>query len=66
MPLPTLPEELYLHIFTFVEPQDLWLSIRLVSRSFNRMIESHIKTDTLLKFVIGINYTLGSGTTHHW
>ncbi|GIZ49602.1 hypothetical protein CKM354_001263200 [Cercospora kikuchii] len=66
MPPPTLPEELHLHIFTFVELQDLWLSIRLVSRSFNRMIESHIKTDTLPKFVIGINYTLGSGTTHHW
>ncbi|KAM3414993.1 hypothetical protein BST61_g10130 [Cercospora zeina] len=65
MPLSTLPEELHLHIFTFVKPGDLWLTTRLVSRDFNRMIKSYIRINTLPKFVIGTSYILCSGTTHH-
>ncbi|USW57706.1 Putative F-box domain-containing protein [Septoria linicola] len=66
MALPNLPEELLLHIFTFVEPQELWLSIRGVSKLFSRIIESHLKTSAAPYFVIGVNYTLGAGAHHRW
>ena len=59
MPLSSFPEELLLHIFTYIQPSDLWLSTRLASKSFNRIISSHLQTAILPHFKISISYNLG-------
>lgn len=56
---PALPEEIYVHIFSYIDPADLWLSTRLASKTFNRIIESHLQLSILPFFQISISYNLG-------
>lgn len=59
MVTPALPEEIYVHIFSYIDPADLWLSTRLASKTFNRIIESHLQLSILPFFQISISYNLG-------
>lgn len=59
MVTPALPEEIYVHIFSYIDPAVLWLSTRLASKTFNRIIESHLQLSILPFFKISISYNLG-------
>lgn len=64
--LDRLPEELRLHILSYISPSDLWLSVRHINKQYRNYAEDVASKQLVPKFTIGLNFTLGSGSHHRW
>ena len=62
----TLPNELWLEIFCYLDRSDLWTVIHNVNRQFRACAEDIATKELLQDFTISLTYTLGSGSHHRW
>ncbi len=61
-----LPEELLLHILSYLSPVDLIYNIRHVSHRYLHLSDEVASTQHIPNFSIGLNFTLSSGSHHRW
>lgn len=62
-----LPDELWLHIVSYLEPKDIWSSARPINQQLTRICSNLLLTDEQMrKFTIGISFSLGAGAHHRW
>ncbi|KAK3075706.1 hypothetical protein LTR53_000748 [Teratosphaeriaceae sp. CCFEE 6253] len=62
-----LPEEIWLQIFTYVLPSDVWSSVRLVSKQFTLYAEDTMTRPQVIgRFTTAFRFTLGGGSHHRW
>lgn len=64
--LEDLPEELRLHILSFLPHSDLWLSVRHVNSRYRSYAEDVACKKLIPKFTIGMNFSLSPGAHHRW
>lgn len=64
--VPVLPIELWLEVLKYVDPSDLWLSARSVSRNFRTYAEDVAAAQLIQRFSISLKFTLGSSNRRHW
>lgn len=61
-----LPDEIKLHILSYLSPQELWQSARNINDQWKSYADEIATKQHIPKFTIGIHFTLGSGQTHRW
>lgn len=61
-----LPDEIHLHILSYVPPSDLWTNVRHVNRQYSKYADEVASKQHVPKFSIGLNFTLSTGSTHRW
>lgn len=61
-----LPDELRLHILSYVPVQELWHSVRRVNKTYSRYADELALKQHIPYFNIGSHFTLGTGSTHRW
>ena len=64
--LDQLPIELRLQILSFLDPADLWLSVRHINNRYRDYAEEIIAKELIPRFTVGLNFTLSSGSHHRW
>lgn len=62
----SLPDELWLQILHYLEPQDVWLNTHKVSRQLESCSEDIIKNNLIRHFTISLSFTLGTSTRARW
>jgi hypothetical protein len=65
-PMERLPDEIRLHILSYVAPSDLWHSVRHVNQQYGKYAEEVASKQHVPNFNVGLNFTLGSGSAHRW
>lgn len=66
MTLPSLPTEIWLLVFHYVDPADIWMSLRHVSKEFNACARDTMQTEVVPNFLISLTFTLDTGTRARW
>lgn len=61
-----LPEELRLHILSYLPSSDLWLSVRHINQRYSRYADDVACKNLVPKFTVSLRFTLGSGSSHRW
>ncbi|KAK5123896.1 hypothetical protein LTR85_002092 [Meristemomyces frigidus] len=62
-----IPDELWLHILTYLAPKDIWSSARPINQQLTRICSDLLLTDEIMrKFTVGVSISLGAGTRHRW
>ncbi|KAK4500436.1 hypothetical protein PRZ48_008625 [Zasmidium cellare] len=66
MAIPSLPTEIWLEVFRYVDPADIWLSLQHVSKEFHACARDTMQAEVVPNFLISLSFTLGSGTRARW
>ncbi|KAK5705605.1 hypothetical protein LTR17_021550 [Elasticomyces elasticus] len=66
MPVPHLPNEIWLQILSNLPVSDIWLTIHPVSRQLAGCAEDAIRDWHFSKFTIALSFSLAAGAHHRW
>ncbi|KAK3625477.1 hypothetical protein LTR56_020377 [Elasticomyces elasticus] len=66
MPVPHLPNEIWLQILSNLPVSDIWLTIHPVSLQLAGCAEDAIKDWHFSKFTIALSFSLAAGAHHRW
>ncbi len=61
-----LPDEIHLHILSYLSPRDLWSNARHINQKYSQYAEEIAIKHHIPHFTIGLNFTLTSGSTYRW
>ncbi|KAF2774187.1 hypothetical protein EJ03DRAFT_1928 [Teratosphaeria nubilosa] len=61
-----LPDELWLHILSFVPPAVIWTNCLLINRQLYRLGQTYAKDELLPRFRLSRTMSLASGSHHRW